>query len=231
MVYLSVENLCRSYEQEGRSIDALKDVSFGLQKGVSLAISGSSGAGKSTLLNMIGGFDVPTTGTVRVNGVDIHALSDKDQAEFRHTKLGFVFQFHHLLEDFSILENVMMPLLIQNGEERAAHFAAMAILEKVGLAGLEQRFPQEVSGGEQQRAAIARAVVHRPEIILADEPTGNLDEANSEKVFELLCGLNHDLSSTLIVVTHQDHFAGRLGGLLELASGHVVSFSEKGPGF
>lgn len=224
MSFLEVQKLGKAYAHEGRWVKALEDVDFVLERGESLAITGPSGAGKSTLLNLLGGLDEPTSGRIVMSGELIQNFSEERQALFRQKTLGFVFQFHHLLEDFTILENVMMPLLIQKQDRGLSRQRAMDMLARVGLSGLESRYPQELSGGEQQRSAIARAVVHSPSLILADEPTGNLDEANSETVFELLCGLNHDLSSTLIVVTHQDHFAKKLKRQLNLEAGRVHSF-------
>lgn len=224
MSFLTVEKLGKTYAHEGWGVPALQDVEFSLSRGESLAITGPSGAGKSTLLNLLGGLDEPSAGQIVIGGEVIRGFSEERQAAFRQKTLGFVFQFHHLLEDFTILENVMMPLLIQKQDHALSRQRAVEILGRVGLAGLGLRYPQELSGGEQQRSAIARAVVHSPCLILADEPTGNLDEANSGLVFELLCELNHDLSSTLIVVTHQDHFAKKLKRQLKLEAGRVVSF-------
>lgn len=223
MSFLELKNIGKKYDHRGLLASALKDVSFTLERGQSLAICGPSGAGKSTLLNILGGLDAPSCGQVLLDGTDLNALSENELAGFRRERLGFVFQFHHLLEDFTVLENVMMPLLIQGHDSAPSQKKALEFLDRVGLFGLGERYPQELSGGEQQRAAIARAVVHGPQMILADEPTGNLDETNSARVFELLCGLNHDLSSTLIVVTHQDHFAKKLGGRLNLKDGNVMS--------
>lgn len=204
---------------------ALQGVSFGLKKGSSLAICGRSGAGKSTLLNLLGGLDRPTTGSIFVDQKDMTKMKEGEEARFRNENLGFVFQFHHLLHDFSILENVMMPLLIKKMNKNTAQKLAIEVLQQVDIQDKTKRYPQELSGGEQQRVAIARALVHSPKIILADEPTGNLDENNSDVVFELLCRLNHDLKATLIMVTHNNHYAKRLDHKLTLDEGRVAEFT------
>ena len=224
MSTLEVKNLSKIYLDEGASVAALDDVSFTLELGESLAVCGASGAGKSTLLNILGGLDRPTGGSIFLNGRDLLALSESDEAGFRQKYLGFVFQFHHLLNDFSILENVMMPLLIQNVTKKRAQVDATDLLNQVGLLAKRNRHPRELSGGEQQRVAIARALVHRPQLVLADEPTGNLDDTNARLVFDLLCQLNHDLHATLVVVTHNELFAKKMKRCLHLISGRVQSW-------
>lgn len=224
MSFLEIHNLTKSYAHAGILVNALKDVSFTLERGDTLAVLGPSGAGKSTLLTLIGGLDKPTSGKVLVAERDVHGLSDKQEARFRQESLGFVFQFHHLLQDFTVLENVMLPLLIKEWDRQQATDQAEALLERVGLAGFGSRLPPELSGGEQQRVAIARGLVHRPQIVLADEPTGNLDEANGAAVFDLLCTLNRDLKATLVVVTHHREFSKKLKHCLYLNAGHVESF-------
>lgn len=225
MAFLEVKHLTRLYSAADERVVALDSVSFALERGASLAVCGASGAGKSTLLNLLGGLDRPTSGSVHLDGRDLFALSESEEAGFRQKNLGFIFQFHHLLQDFDVLENVMMPLLIQGEDKRRARSAAVEFLEKVGLGGKERRHSRELSGGEQQRVAIARALVHRPKLVLADEPTGNLDNANGEAVFELLCSLNHDLQATLVVVTHNEILAKKLKHCMHLESGHVLSFA------
>lgn len=224
--FLQVKNLTKAFMHEGKLINALRGVSFKLAKGKSLAICGSSGAGKSTLLSLIGGLDRPTSGEVFIQGKSRQKLTEQQEAEFRNQNLGFVFQFHYLLKDFNILENVMMPLLIQHKSKKHAKDQALEILERMKIADKSSRYPGELSGGEQQRAAIARALVHKPKIILADEPTGNLDEKNGSHVFDLLCRLNKDLGATLLVVTHHPYFAQRLDHILELESGYVHAFKH-----
>lgn len=221
---LRVKNLTKFYEQDQQKIFALHEVSFDLPEATSMAICGSSGAGKSTLLNLIGGLDQPSEGQVWIDDRSLFTLNAKEEAAFRNSHLGFVFQFHHLLQDFSILENVMMPLLIRNTAIKVAREKAKSMLAQVGIATLQNRHAKELSGGEQQRAAIARALVTEPKLILADEPTGNLDDANGAVVFDLLCQLNHDLGATLIVVTHSLNFARKLGHIMTLNAGRVESF-------
>jgi len=226
MTIVSIENLSKQFTHEHGNISALEDVSLSINKGESLSICGSSGAGKSTLLNLIGGLDEPTSGKVKIKKKCLSQMSEKEQAAFRNRTLGFIFQFHHLLHDFTIVENVMMPLLIQKASRKLARQSAEKLLERVGIADTADRLPQELSGGEQQRAAIARAVVHKPKLILADEPTGNLDEKNGGIVFDLLCELNRDLGATLVIVTHNQKFARRMENILVLEKGKVKSFSR-----
>lgn len=222
---IKVTDLTKRYHHEGIEINALNGVSFHLPKGRTMAICGSSGAGKSTLLSLLGGLDRPTSGTVEIDSQNMSKLSEKKEAIFRNSHLGFIFQFHHLLNDFTICENVMMPLLIQGVRRGQAQKSALQILDRVGIADKINRYPKELSGGEQQRAAIARAVIHKPKLILADEPTGNLDDTNAQIVFDLLCTLNHDLEATLVVVTHHVEFAKRMNKNLVLANGMVVKKS------
>jgi lipoprotein-releasing system ATP-binding protein len=220
---IEVQHVTKKYIHDGVTIHALNDISFSLEQGQSLAICGKSGAGKSTLLHILGGLDRPSAGHVMMDGQNLQKISEKALASWRRENLGFVFQFHHLLNDFTIEENVMIPLLIQKKARKEAKEAAGNVLSQVGLKGLEARHPRELSGGEQQRAAIARALVHRPKIILADEPTGNLDGQNARQVFDLLCTLNRDLGATLVMVTHHDEFADILGRVLTLEKGKCMS--------
>lgn len=221
--FVSLQKVSKFFLRQEERIFALREVDLTVAAGESLAICGKSGAGKSTLLHLIGGLEAASQGRVLLKGREIAALSASEEAAIRNRVMGFVFQFHHLLADFTILENVMLPLLIAGHSRSAAAAAARELLAKVGLLGLENRFGSELSGGEQQRAALARAVIHRPEIILADEPTGNLDDGNAAQVFELLCTLNRDLRSTLIVVTHNEKFAARINRIVRLDGGRIVS--------
>lgn len=225
MTFLTVQNLSKIYDEEGDRIVALEGVSFALEKGESMAICGSSGAGKSTLLNILGGLDKPSEGSVILDGQNLQSLGAKLEAKFRQDHLGFIFQFHHLLNDFNVVENVMLPLQIQGQNKKSAYDEACTWLGKVGLSDKLKRLPRELSGGEQQRVAIARALIHKPKLVLADEPTGNLDNANGLKVFELLCLLNHDLQATLIVVTHNEEHAKKLKYCLQLKDGRVAQFA------
>ncbi|MBU0506922.1 MAG: ABC transporter ATP-binding protein [bacterium] len=221
---IEVKKVSKIFTHAQKEIYALNDVSFQLSSGDSLAICGGSGAGKSTLLNLIGGLDQPSSGQVIINGKDTGAFKEKEEAQFRNENLGFVFQFHHLLQDFSIEENIMMPLLIKGTSKKQAKESAQTILNQVSLEKMYDRFPRELSGGEQQRAAIARAIVHKPKLLLADEPTGNLDDENAHHVFELLCELNHDLRATLIMVTHSQTYAKKLNHIIELNAGVVANY-------
>lgn len=229
MSFIEVDNVTRIFATEHEPHVALKEVSFKLKAGTTLAVCGPSGSGKSTLLGLLGGLDRPSEGTITVAGQEVSHLSAGAEATYRNTITGFVFQFHHLLRDFNILENVMMPLLIRGGARRDAIQRAREILSKVGLADFSDRRPGELSGGEQQRAAIARALVHAPQLVLADEPTGNLDEASGTTVFDLLCHLNRDLRCALVVVTHHEGFARRMDAILRLKSGRVESITPNRP--
>jgi lipoprotein-releasing system ATP-binding protein len=221
---IEVNKVSKIFTHAQKEIFALNEVSFQLSSGDSLAICGGSGAGKSTLLNLIGGLDQPSSGQVFINGKDTGVFKEKEEAQFRNENLGFIFQFHHLLQDFSIEENIMMPLLIKGVSKAQAKEKAQEILNQVGLETMYDRFPKELSGGEQQRAAIARAIVHKPKLLLADEPTGNLDDENAHHVFELLCELNHDLRATLIMVTHSQTYAKKLNHIIELNAGVVANY-------
>lgn len=226
MAFIEVNKLTRTFKSEHKKTVALDEVSFTLESSHTLAICGPSGSGKSTLLAMLGGLDRPDSGQVLVDGADVTAMSAAEEAAYRNSVTGFVFQFHHLLRDFDVVENVMMPLIIRGESKNSAMQVASEILERVGLASLQNRRPGELSGGEQQRAAIARALVTKPKLILADEPTGNLDEANGRQVFDLLCQLNRDLKCTLVVVTHHEEFARRMEKVLRLKNGRVVSLGN-----
>ena len=206
-----------------REISVLKKVSFSIEKGDFVGVVGPSGAGKSTLLQIMGILDRPTGGTVLFNGAEPFSLPPEKLAGFRNSRVGFVFQFHHLLPEFTALENVMMPLLIAGRSRREAADAAKTVLEKVGLAERLSHRPSELSGGEQQRVAVARAAVHRPDVILADEPTGNLDRNTGEKVFDLLLDLNQSLGITMVVVTHNMELTAKMKRVLRLLDGELVN--------
>jgi lipoprotein-releasing system ATP-binding protein len=197
-------------------------VNFAVKPAERIAIIGASGSGKTTLLQIIGGLDAPTEGIVRIAGNDIHALAEKPRGELRNRTLGFIYQFHHLLPEFSALENVAMPLLVRRTPRREAEARAGAILERVGLGARLVHRPHELSGGERQRAAVARALVTGPRIVLADEPTGNLDGDNAEAIFGLMLELNRELATSLVVVTHDRRLAARMDRILELEHGNLV---------
>ena len=202
-------SLGKVYWDGGRKLEILKDVSLSVRRSEAVAVLGPSGSGKTTLLNLLSGLDPPDAGRVRLAGTDIHALDGAQKARFRNQKVGFVFQFYHLLPEFSALENVMLPLLIGKtcGLAEAAK-RADALLKKVGLSDRAGHFPTELSGGEQQRVAIARAIANDPEILFCDEPTGNLDPARAGEVAELLKDLIRREKKTVLIVTHDERIAG-----------------------
>ncbi|BDH46257.1 lipoprotein-releasing system ATP-binding protein LolD [Salmonella enterica subsp. enterica serovar Choleraesuis] len=221
-VLLQCDNLCKRYQEGKVQTDVLHNVSFKINSGEMLAIVGSSGSGKSTLLHLLGGLDTPTSGDVIFNGQPMSKLSSAAKADLRNRELGFIYQFHHLLPDFTALENVAMPLLI--GKHKPAEIDARA-REMLAAVGLEHRAghrPSELSGGERQRVAIARALVNRPRLVLADEPTGNLDARNADSIFALLGELNQKQGTAFLVVTHDLQLAARMNQQLEMRDGRLT---------
>jgi lipoprotein-releasing system ATP-binding protein len=208
---------------DGRPLEVLRGVDLEVNRGELVAIVGSSGAGKSTLLHLLGALDRPTAGDVWLEGSRYADVGPEGTAELRNRKLGFVFQFHHLLREFSALENVMMPLLIAGVGEREARSRAEERLSAVGLAGRMTHRPGELSGGEQQRCAVARALVHDPNAVLADEPSGNLDHASSERLHELLFRLARELETAVVIVTHNRQLAAQADRILWLEDGRLVT--------
>ena len=222
MTVLEAVNLAKSYRGgDGGLIAVLDGASLTVARGEMVAIVGASGAGKSTLLHILGALDVPDSGAVTIDGKLLSGLTDDALAELRNRKVGFVFQFHHLLREFSALENVMMPLRIAGVPDAEAQQRAAAQLERVGLAGRMHHRPAELSGGEQQRTAVARALVVEPAVLLADEPSGNLDHFNSERLHDLFSTLARDASVGIVVVTHNRSLAGRANRVLALEDGRL----------
>ncbi len=219
---LEAVGVARTFRQGPVDLQVLSNVNFAVGAGERIAIIGASGSGKTTLLQILGGLDRPSAGVVRIAGSDIHALDEKQRGQLRNRTLGFVYQFHHLLPEFSALENVAMPLLVRREPKHQAEEQARAVLTRVGLAERLAHRPHELSGGERQRAAVARALVTQPRIVLADEPTGNLDGANAESVFALMLELNREFGTSLIVVTHDSRLAARMDRILEIKQGNLV---------
>ncbi|NUE66769.1 lipoprotein-releasing ABC transporter ATP-binding protein LolD [Snodgrassella sp. ESL0253] len=222
---IECEHVCKTYDDGYLQVSVLDDLHFNVRRGQSISIVGASGSGKSTLLHLLGGLDTPSGGTIRLMGQDITQLSQKAVGQLRNQYLGFVYQFHHLLPEFSALENVMMPLLIGRMSKAQAEEQAKAMLDKVGLKQRMAHRPGELSGGERQRAAIARAMVTHPACILADEPTGNLDRKNAGNVLDIMLDLQHELDTSLVVVTHDDELAARFDEVLTVTDGRLVPFT------
>ena len=221
-VVMRASHIAKTYEEGDLKTDVLSDVSFTLKRSETLAIVGASGSGKSTLLHILGGLDTLTRGEVEVDGRNLSSLSDAERGRVRNRSMGFIYQFHHLLPEFTALENVCMPLLIRGVSISEAERQASELLGRVGLAKRLHHKPAELSGGERQRSAVARALVTRPAVVLGDEPTGNLDETNAAQVYDLMIELNREIGTSFILVTHDNRLAKRMDRTLELHNGSLV---------
>jgi lipoprotein-releasing system ATP-binding protein len=225
---LTCTEVIKSYQQGDNKTEVLKGLSLDVKAGEMVAIVGSSGCGKSTFLHIAGGLDKPTSGSVEVSGADLSELSDKARAAYRNQHIGFIYQFHHLMMEFSALENVAMPLLIRKEQPKVAREKAIKMLEKVGLSHRVDHQPSQLSGGERQRVAIARALITEPSIVLADEPTGNLDAETAEQVFDLILALNNEVKTSFVIVTHDLDLANKMDRQLKLEQGRLVELSKAG---
>lgn len=225
-IILEGVDIHRSFPTGAGMLHVLKGVDIGVRKGEIVAVVGASGVGKSTLLHILGTLDRPTRGRVNLNSTEVFSLSDRDLAHFRNKTIGFVFQFHHLLPEFSALENVMMPKLIAGEEESSIRNKAMELLSEVGLSDRADHKPGELSGGEQQRVAVARALINDPQIVIADEPSGNLDKATGEELHNLISGLNKKKGQAFIIATHNQLLAQRSHRIVTLSEGKAASIQN-----
>lgn len=219
---ITVTDLHKSFPMGEQTLTVLQGINLTIQRGELIAVIGASGAGKSTLLHILGLLDRPTKGSVRFEGRDLFELSEPDQAEFRNRRIGFVFQFHHLLPEFTALENACMPALIQRRQPAEVEREAIAILHDVGLGARLCHKPGELSGGEQQRVAVARALLQKPDLVLADEPTGNLDTHTGEALFSLMRELNKARGTTFVIVTHNDKLSAQADRIVHIQDGQIL---------
>jgi lipoprotein-releasing system ATP-binding protein len=225
-IILKGVDIHKSFQTGAGTLHVLKGVDIGVGRGEMVAVVGASGVGKSTLLHILGALDRPTKGRVNLNSTDVFSLTDKELAHLRNKTIGFVFQFHHLLPEFSALENVMMPKLIAREQEDSIRKKALDLLTEVGLLDRADHKPGELSGGEQQRVAVARALINDPQIVIADEPSGNLDKATGEELHNLICGLNQKKRQAFIIATHNQLLAQRAHRIIALVEGKAVLYSK-----
>lgn len=223
-IILNSTQLCKSYNDGSSKVEVLRGINISIAKGERVAIIGPSGSGKSTLLHLLGGLDKPTSGEVFIKQTNWQKINEKKRCQLRNQGLGFIYQFHHLLPEFTALENVCMPLLLANVSVKAAKEEADKILDAVGLQARKEHKPAQLSGGERQRVAIARALVHQPYCVLADEPTGNLDQTTAARVFDLMLELNQKMNTALVIVTHDQQLAQRMDRVLVLGEGSLSAF-------
>ena len=221
-VLIQVENLSKKYQTGASELSVLNQLSFQIKQGEAVCLLGASGAGKSTLLQIMGTLDKPTEGRVLFRGEDLSAMNDENLAQFRNKKMGFVFQFHHLIQELTASENIMLPALIAGESRQETEAEAADWLEFMGLSDRAKHFPSQLSGGELQRVAIARALIRKPEVLFADEPTGNLDSANSQKIQDLFFELRNKLGITLVVVTHDLTFANKFARVFKVKDGRFA---------
>jgi len=224
---LQIKELTKTYQSGPLSVEVIKGIDLQIEQGEIVIIMGPSGVGKSTLLHLIGGLDKPTSGSIHIDDTNIFDLENSKLAHFRNTSIGFVFQFHHLLPEFTAMENLMIPGMINNGNPEELKSKAIELLEQVDLSDRKDHKPSQLSGGEQQRVAVARALVNQPQLVLADEPTGNLDKRNSESLYNLILELNKSLNQTFVIVTHNEMMTRNANKVVELEDGKVKNLIQK----